>query len=110
VSDGLVQSVDQKTSEKYCFTISELLCEFPQISQTVLCEIVTVRVDHHKFSTQLFPKMLTGARKMQGMALALTFLEQYDKTGNEFFNHIVQVTRNEIWVLSMNVETKEQSK
>jgi transposase len=31
VNDDLVQSVDQKICERWCFTISELSCEFPQI-------------------------------------------------------------------------------
>jgi hypothetical protein len=33
--------------------------------------------------------MFTGAHKMQRIASALTFLEQYHKDGNEFLNHIV---------------------
>jgi hypothetical protein len=36
VSDDFVQSVDQKLCESRRFTISELSCEFPQISSTVL--------------------------------------------------------------------------
>jgi hypothetical protein len=40
----------------------------------------------------------------------LTFLEQYHKDGDEFLNHVVQVTGDETWVSSVNVETKEQSK
>jgi hypothetical protein len=51
--------------------------------------------------------MLMGKHKMQGMASALTFLEWYHKDGNEFLNHIVQVTGNETWVSFVNVETKE---
>jgi hypothetical protein len=42
VSDDLVQSVDEKICERWCFTISEVLYEFSQISRTVLYEIVTV--------------------------------------------------------------------
>jgi hypothetical protein len=41
VSDDLVQSVDQKISERRRFTISELSCEFPQISRALLYEIIT---------------------------------------------------------------------
>jgi hypothetical protein len=36
VSDDLVQSVDQKICERWHFTISEFLREFPQISHTLL--------------------------------------------------------------------------
>jgi hypothetical protein len=33
--------------------------------------------------------MLTDVPKMQRMASALTFLEQYHKDGDEFLNHII---------------------
>jgi hypothetical protein len=38
------------------------------------------------------------------------FLERYHKDGDEFLNHIVQVTEDETCVSFVNVETKEQSK
>jgi hypothetical protein len=50
MGDDHVQSVEQKTGERRHFTISELLYEFPQISLTVLYEIITVRLGYHKFS------------------------------------------------------------
>jgi hypothetical protein len=43
VSDDLVESADQKICERWYFTISELSCEFPQISSTVLYEMITAR-------------------------------------------------------------------
>jgi hypothetical protein len=39
VSDDLVQSVDQEICERRRFIISELSCEFPQISSNVLYDI-----------------------------------------------------------------------
>jgi hypothetical protein len=36
VSDDLVQSVEEKNCERRRFTISEVSCEFPQISRTLL--------------------------------------------------------------------------
>jgi hypothetical protein len=54
--------------------------------------------------------MLTYVHKTQRMALTLTFLERYHKDSDEFLNHIVRVTCDEIWVSFVNVETKEQSK
>jgi hypothetical protein len=50
VSDDLVQSVDQKICERWRFTIPEISCEFPQISRTVLYEIITGRLGYHKVS------------------------------------------------------------
>jgi hypothetical protein len=110
VSNDLVQSVDQKISERQCFTISELLCEFPQISRAVLYEIITGRLGYQKFCATWVPKMLMGAYKMQRMAPAFTFLEQYHKECDKFLNHIVRVTGDETWVSLVNAETKEQSK
>jgi hypothetical protein len=93
----------QKICERRRFTISEHSCEFPQISYTVLYEIITVGLCYHKFCATWVPKMLTGAHK------TLWFLERYDKDGDEFLSHIVRVTGDETWVLYLNVETKEQS-
>jgi hypothetical protein len=108
VNDDLVQTVNKKIIENWHFTISELSFEFPHISRTILCKIVTHKLGYHKFCARWVPKMLTDAHKMQRMASALTFLERYCKDGNEFLNHIV--TEDETWVSCVNVETKEQFK
>jgi hypothetical protein len=69
----------------------DFLCEFPQISRTVLYKIITIRLGYHKFCTRWVPKMLTGVHKTQRMASVFSdfFLEQYHKYGDEFLNHIV---------------------
>jgi hypothetical protein len=41
VSDDLVRNVDQRIYEWWRFTISELSCDFPQISCTILYKIIT---------------------------------------------------------------------
>jgi hypothetical protein len=56
VSDYLVQSVDQKICENRRFKTSEFPCEFPQISRTVLYEIITVRAGYHTLSARLVQK------------------------------------------------------
>jgi hypothetical protein len=53
VSNDLFQSVEQKICERRRFTISELSCEFPQISLTVLYEIITVKLGYHKFRAKM---------------------------------------------------------
>jgi oligoribonuclease (3'-5' exoribonuclease) len=70
VSDDLVQSVNQKICERQSFTISELLCEFPKISRTLLYENITVRLGYNEFCARWVPKILTNARKTQRMTLA----------------------------------------
>jgi hypothetical protein len=52
----------------------------------------------------------TRLHKMQRMALALTFLEQYHKAGDDFLHHIMCITGDETWVSLVNAEIKEQSK
>jgi hypothetical protein len=72
-SEELVQSVEQQDCERRHFTISELSCEYPQISRTLLYDIIRIRLGYHKFCARLVPKMLTGAHKKQRMVPALTF-------------------------------------
>jgi hypothetical protein len=85
----LPQRVDQKFCVREGFTISEFSCKFPQISRTVLYEIITVRLGYHKFCARWIRKMLKGAHKMQRMTWALTFSQRYHKDSDEFLNHIV---------------------
>jgi hypothetical protein len=109
VSDDLVQSVDHKSCERQHFTISELSCEFPQISRAVLYKIIAVRLGYHKFCMRWVLKMHRVVHKIQRMASALTYLEWYHKDSDEFHNHIVWVTDDETWVSSVNLKTKVQS-
>ncbi|GBM55846.1 hypothetical protein AVEN_99379-1 [Araneus ventricosus] len=48
VNDGLVAKVNEKIRKNRRFTIRMLCDEFPQISKTVLHEIVTNRLNSHK--------------------------------------------------------------
>jgi hypothetical protein len=75
VSEDLAQSVDKSICEREHFTISELSCEFPHISRTVLYLIITVRLGYHKVCARLVLTMLMGAYKMQRTTWALTFLQ-----------------------------------
>jgi hypothetical protein len=86
MSDDLVQSVVQKICESRRFTISEISCEFTQISRPLLYEIITVRLGYHKFCTRLIPKMLMGAHKTRRMAsaLTLTFIDDTTKMAMYF--------------------------
>jgi hypothetical protein len=45
-----------------------------------------------------------------GYGFSFDFLEWYHKDGDEFLNHIICVTGDEIWVSFVNVETNEQLK
>jgi hypothetical protein len=107
LSDDLVQSVDEIICERWGFTISEFSCEFPEISHTVLYEIIILRLGYHKSCARWVLKMLTGTHETQTMASAWNFLERYHKDDDEFLNHIARVKGDETWVSFVNVETKE---
>ncbi|GBM73899.1 hypothetical protein AVEN_217240-1 [Araneus ventricosus] len=63
VNDGLVAKVNEKIRENRQFTIRMLYVEFPQISKTVLHEIVTNRLNYRKLCSRWVPKMLTDVHK-----------------------------------------------
>jgi hypothetical protein len=90
VNDGLFKVLTKNFAKEGASQFQNFLCEFPQILCTVLY-IIVVRLGYHQFCTRWLQNMLTGARKTQRMASALTFLERYYKDGDEFPNHIVTV-------------------
>ncbi|GBN72183.1 hypothetical protein AVEN_3673-1 [Araneus ventricosus] len=74
VNEGLVAKVNEKIRENSRFTIGMLCNEFPQISKTVLHEIVINRLNYRKLCSRWVPKMLTDDHKTKGLGNALTFL------------------------------------
>ncbi|GBN51813.1 hypothetical protein AVEN_199925-1 [Araneus ventricosus] len=63
VNDGLVAKVNEKIRGNRRFTIRTLFDEFPQISKTVLHEIVTNRLNYRKLCSRWVPKMFTDVHK-----------------------------------------------
>ncbi|GBM77987.1 hypothetical protein AVEN_105451-1 [Araneus ventricosus] len=105
VNDGLVAKVNEKIRENSRFTIRMLCDVFPQISKTVLHEIVTNRINYRKLCSRWVPKMLTDVHKTKGLGRALTFLTRYSEEGNEFLNKIV--IGDETWVYHVTPESKQ---
>lgn len=107
VTDELLAKVDEKIRENRRFTITELSLSFPQVSRTLLFEIVTQKLRYHKFCARWVPKLFTDHHKGQRMGAALTFLEAYDRHGDSLLDRMV--TGDETWVKHVNCETKLQS-
>ncbi|GBM12460.1 hypothetical protein AVEN_55296-1 [Araneus ventricosus] len=63
VNDGLVAKVNEKIRESKRFTIRMLFDDFPQISKTVLHEIVTNRLNYRKLCSRWILKTLTDVHK-----------------------------------------------
>ncbi|GBN96509.1 hypothetical protein AVEN_84905-1 [Araneus ventricosus] len=69
VNDGLVSKVNEKIRENSRFAIRMLCDEFPQISKTVLHEIVTNRLNYRKLCSRWFPKCLRMFTKRRDLAV-----------------------------------------
>ncbi|KAJ4431874.1 hypothetical protein ANN_20480 [Periplaneta americana] len=91
INDDRVGLVRQCIMENRRFTITELSSHFPQISRSLLHEIVT--------------KHLCSKKCVRGAAL--TFLQRYHDDGDEFLDRIV--TGDDTWISHFTPETKHQS-
>lgn len=89
VTDDLENKVNEKVREDRRFTISELSHHFPEISRSLLHEIVTKKLGYHKFCARWVPKLLTDDHKTKRMSAAIDFLSRYAFEGEEFLNRIV---------------------
>jgi hypothetical protein len=102
VSDDFVQNVDQKCVKDGTSQFQDFHVNFHKFHTVFSMRLL----GYHKFCARWVPDMLIGAHKMQRMASALTYFEQYHKYGYEFLNHIVRVTGDETWVSFVNVEIR----
>jgi len=59
VNDDLVHKFNERVHDDRCFTIPDLSLQFPQISKTVLYDIVSSHLGYRKVCAQWVPKMLT---------------------------------------------------
>ncbi|KFM58918.1 Histone-lysine N-methyltransferase SETMAR, partial [Stegodyphus mimosarum] len=107
VTDDLVRKVDEAIHENRRFTMTTLSEAFPQISRTVLFEIVSDRLNYRKLCSRWVPKMLTDVHKTKRLGSSLTFLTRYSDEGENFLNQIV--TGDETWVCHFTPESKQQS-
>ncbi|KAJ4448384.1 hypothetical protein ANN_10400 [Periplaneta americana] len=106
INDDRVKLVRQCIMENRRFTITELSSHFPQISRSLLHEIVTKHLLFKKVCARWVPKNLTPEHKMQRLGSALTFLQRYHDDGDEFLDRIV--TGDETWISHFTPETKQR--
>ncbi|GFV16023.1 histone-lysine N-methyltransferase SETMAR [Trichonephila clavipes] len=81
--------------------------EFPQISRSLMHEIVTDKLKFHKLCARWVPKILTDSHKTKRMGCALEFLTRYHEGGEDFLSQIV--TGDETWVSYDTPESKRHS-
>jgi len=74
VNEDLVRAVKEKIRENRRFTIMSLSLQFPQISRSLLHEIVSDKLKFWKLCACWVPKMLTEEHRLKRQASALDFL------------------------------------
>jgi len=89
VTDELVEKINEKIHENRRFTITDFSLDFPQISRSLLHEIVTEKLGYHKVCARWVPKFLSEDHKKQRIAASLTFLEAYEKDGDSLLDRVV---------------------
>lgn len=108
ITDDLVTKVDEKIQENRRFTISSLSELFPQVSRSVVYEIiVTERLNYRKLCSRWVPKMLTDVHKTKRLGSALSFRLRYEEDGDDFLSQLV--TGDETWMAYVTPESKQQS-
>jgi hypothetical protein len=89
VNEDLVRAMEEKIQENRRFTISSHSLHFPQISRSLLDEIVSDKLRFRKLCSRWLPKMLTDEHKTKRQASALTSLTRYNEQGDDFLSCIV---------------------
>jgi hypothetical protein len=92
VSDDLVQTVDQNICERRHNTISELSCEFPQISRAILYKVIMVMLRYQNiykvYAIKSFHNM--GSKNAHGC----TKNAEYGFSFDVFYSNVPKMTMN----------------
>ncbi|PNF39521.1 Protein DJ-1alpha [Cryptotermes secundus] len=89
ITDDLVELVRERIMENRRVTIAELSSHVPQISRSLLHEIVMEHLLFRKLCARWVPKQLTPEHKTKRMESALTFLQRYHDDGDKFLDRII---------------------
>ena len=106
VNDDMVRAIEEKIRGDRRFTITSLSEHFPEISRSLLHEIVSETLGYRKLCARWVPKQLTEEHRMKRRTSAMTFLNRL-RDQEDFLNQIV--TGDETWVSHATPETKRQS-
>jgi len=96
VNEDVVLPFEEKIRENRQFAITSISLHFPQISLSILHEIVSDKLKFRKLCAHCLLKMLTEGHELKRQASTLDFLTQYSEEGENFLSHVV--TGDETWV------------
>ncbi|KAJ4447089.1 hypothetical protein ANN_09078 [Periplaneta americana] len=108
ITEDLKTKVNNRILQDRRTSLDELHIAFPDISRSLLGEIVSQHLGYHKICARCVPRQLSDQRKTQRMASALIFLMRCHTDGDAFLDQIV--TGDETWVSHNTPETKRQSR
>jgi hypothetical protein len=107
ITDDLKNQVNDKILADRRITLDQLHMAFPQVSRSLLGEIVSEHLQYNKICAQWVPWNLSDQHKADRMGAALTFLTRYHADGDTFLYQIV--TGDETWVSHFTPTSKCQS-
>jgi hypothetical protein len=96
ITEDLKKQDDEQIQQDRHLTLDQLHEKFPQISQSLLHEILSKHLGYKRICASWVPQMLSEDHRKNHMGAALTFLECYHRGGDKFLDHIV--TGDETWV------------
>ncbi|KAJ4433931.1 hypothetical protein ANN_16250 [Periplaneta americana] len=108
ITEDLKTKVNDRILQDRHTSFDKLHIAFPDISRSLLGEIVSQHLGYHKICARWVPRQLNDQHKTRRMASALTFLMRYHTDGDAFLDQIV--TGDETWVSHNTPETKRQSR
>ena len=85
ITDDLVDKVNTTIRGNRRFTISELSLEFPQVSRSMIYDIVSEKLGYKTLCARWVPKMLTYKHKQKRLAAAHLFLQRHYIEGDQVF-------------------------
>jgi histone-lysine N-methyltransferase SETMAR len=109
ITKDLEYRTDQHIRTNRRFTLDEIHEKFPQLSRSLIHEIVKKYLHYKKICARWIPQMLTEEHRCKHTSAALTFLEHYHQEGDNFLDQILVVTGDETWVSHNIPESKRQS-
>jgi len=107
VNEDLVRAFEEKIRDNRRYTITSHSLHFPQISWSLLHQIVSGKVKFRKLCAHCVLKMHTEEHKLEQQATTLDFPTKYSEEGENFLNHVV--TGNETWMSHEAPHSKQQS-
>jgi transposase len=101
ITEDLKIQIDEQIRQDRRSTLDELHEKFPQISRSLLHEILNKHIGYKKKLCKV--GATDGGRrpqKKERMGAALTVLERYHRDGDKFLHHMV--TGDETWVFALH--------